>query len=104
MANRLRNKTAKVSFFAFQDMITTVTGVLMIIMLMLSVDVTRIASTPSEAGRIHLREELEQAQTQLAANAEALRQRQAELIALTNRVFVIHDTDRSGKQPVLVVL
>jgi len=104
MASKLRKKTARVSFFAFQDMITTVTGVLMIVMLMLSIDVTRIASTPSEAARSNLRKELEEARARLDASAQELQQRQSELLSLTNRVFVLHERDRSGKQPVLVVL
>ena len=41
MASRLRNKTARVSFFAFQDMITTVTGVLMIVMLLLTLELNK---------------------------------------------------------------
>jgi len=40
MANKLRQSSARVSFFAFQDMITTVTGVLIIVMLLLSVEAT----------------------------------------------------------------
>lgn len=104
MASRLRNKSAKVSLFAFQDMITTVTGVLIGVMLMLSIDVTRQTSRASESARDDARTELEQARKQLASSAQTLRQRQAELNALTRRVFVLPDTDRSGKQPVLVVL
>lgn len=104
MASRLRNKSAKVSLFAFQDMITTVTGVLIGVMLMLSIDVTRQTSRASETTRNDARDELEQARKQLAADTQTLRQKQADLSALTRRVFVLPDTDRSGKQPVLVVL
>ncbi len=104
MANKLRNKTARVSFFAFQDMITTVTGVLMIVMLMLSLDVTQQASSASAIAQTSLRNEVEQARQQLAANTETLRERQTELSALKNRVFMIPERDQSGKEPVLVVL
>jgi hypothetical protein len=105
MANKLRNKTAKVSFFAFQDMITTVTGVLMIVMLLLSLDVAQRAASPGEVARRQLREQLDRAKDDLAANADLLRQRQAELEALTNltnHVFVV--PDQSDKEAVLVVL
>jgi hypothetical protein len=104
MASRLRNKTARVSFFAFQDMITTVTGVLMIVMLLLLLDVGQRTSRPSEAARNTARDQVQEAQRKLAASAEALRQRQAELKVLANRVFVLPEADRSGKQPVLIVL
>lgn len=102
MPSKLRNKTAKVSFFAFQDMITTVTGVLMIVMLLLSLDVTQRAAAPSEVARRQLQEQLEQAKAELAAKAQVLRQRQAELDTLTNRVFVVPDA--SSKEAILVVL
>lgn len=104
MPSRLRNKSAKVSLFAFQDMITTVTGVLIGVMLMLSIDVTRQTSRASESARDGARTELDQAREQLAASTRALRQRQAELSARTHRIFVLPELDRSGKQPVLVVL
>jgi hypothetical protein len=102
MANKLRKKGAKVSFFAFQDMITTVTGVLMIVMLLLSLDVKQRTAAPGEVARRQLREQLDRAKDELAANADVLSQRQAELEALTNHVFVI--PDRSDKEAVLVVL
>lgn len=104
MPSKLRNKTAKVSFFAFQDMITTVTGVLMVVMLLLSLDVNQLAPRASESTRTALGELLEQARSRLQSGSEALRQRQAELATLTNRVFVIPEPDRSGKAPILVVL
>ena len=102
MANKLRKKTAKVSFFAFQDMITTVTGVLMIVMLLLSLDVTQRAAAPSEVARHQLQERLDQAKAQLAADADLLQERQAELASLTNRVFVVPDA--SAKEAILLVL
>jgi len=104
MASRLRNKTARVSFFAFQDMITTVTGVLMIVMLLLALDIGRRTSSPNASAQAAVKEQLRQAEERLALNLETLRRRQGELNARSNRVFVIPDTDRSGKQPVLVVV
>jgi hypothetical protein len=102
MSNRLRKKAAKVSFFAFQDMITTVTGVLMIVMLLLSLDVTQRAAAPNEVARRQLAEQLEKARQQLTADADTLQERRMELDALTNRVFVV--PDQSEKEAVLIVL
>lgn len=104
MANKLRNKSARVSFFAFQDMITTVTGVLMIMMLMLSLDLTREVASASAAKPTNLQHDVEQARQRLDANVETLRERRVELSAMTNRVFVIPERDQSGKEPVLIVL
>jgi hypothetical protein len=104
MPSKLRNKKARVSFFAFQDMITTVTGVLILVMLLLSLRVTQSAFSNSATTRNQLREQVEQARRELAEKTEALGQRQSELSALSNRVFVIPDLDSSGKQPVLVVV
>jgi len=104
MASRLRNKSAKISLFAFQDMITTVTGVLIAVMLMLSIDVARQTSSAREAAPPPARAELEQAQNQLAADRQKLGECQAQLTALVHRVFVIPEPDPTGKQPLLVVL
>lgn len=104
MPSRLRNKEARVSFLAFQDMISTVTGVLMIVMLLLSLDLNTVAPRAAEANRDALREKLRDAQKGLDATAEELRERQAELAALHHRVFVIPEPDRSGKEPVLIAL
>jgi hypothetical protein len=102
MASRLRNKGARVSFLAFQDMITTVTGVVMVILMGLSLQV--VETRPSEPSQERTRQQLDEALARLRANTEVLRQRQEELAALTNHVFVIPEADRSGKQPVLIVL
>jgi hypothetical protein len=40
----------------------------------------------------------------MEANAQILNQRQSQLNVLTNRVFVIPEPDRSGREPVLIVL
>jgi len=104
MANKLRNKTARVSFFAFQDMITAVTGVLMVVMLMLSLDLTRQASSPGAVNRTNLRQAVEQARDQLESRQETLAQIKLQLTAQMNRLFVIPEQDRSGKEVVLVVL
>jgi hypothetical protein len=104
MANKLRNKTARVSFFAFQDMITAVTGVLMVVMLMLSLDLTRQASSSSAVARTQVRRAVEQARQQLETRQTTLEQLQLQLSARTNRLFVIPEPDRSGKEVVLVVL
>ncbi|HZM05398.1 MAG TPA: hypothetical protein VFC44_20560 [Candidatus Saccharimonadales bacterium] len=104
MANRLRSSSAKVSFFAFLDMITTVTGVLLLITLLLTLYLKDPQASPAESARDSVRDQLEQARAKLEANLKDLRQRQLQAAALTNRIFVVPEIDRSGKQPVLVVL
>ena len=51
MANKLRSSSAKVSFFAFLDMITTVTGVLLLITLLLTFYLKDPQASPAEAAR-----------------------------------------------------
>lgn len=104
MSNKLRNKTARVSFFAFQDMITAVTGVLMVVMLILSLDLTRQAASPEAAARTNLRKLVEAAHQQLQTNQETFAQLPIRLNGAMNHVFVIPEQDRSGKEVVLVVL
>jgi len=104
MANRLRSSSARVSFFAFQDMITTVTGVLLLITLLLTLYLNDPPVLPAEHIRNTMREEVEQARAKLEAKLAELRQRQSQAAALTNRIFVVPEADRSGKEPVLVVL
>jgi hypothetical protein len=103
MANKLRNTSAKISFFAFLDMITTVTGVLLLITLLLTFSLKPKAS-PAGAALDKVRDQLQQARATLEASMAELRQRQLQAATLTNRVFVVPEADRSGKEPVLVVL
>lgn len=102
MPSKLRSGKARVSFFAFQDMITTVTGVLLLITLLLTLYLNARPDVPEPGETI--REKLAKAQEQLAARSSELEQRRLQEIALTNRIFVVAEPDRSGKQPVLVVL
>ncbi|SPE61677.1 hypothetical protein SBV1_740009 [Verrucomicrobia bacterium] len=104
MANRLRHKQARVSFFAFQDMITTVTGVLLLVTLMLTLYLNQPAPTPDALRRNQAQEQLAAAQRQLEDDLQTLRTREADLKALSKRVFLIAEPDRSGKRPVLIVL
>jgi hypothetical protein len=104
MANRLRSSSARVSFFAFLDMITTVTGVLLLITLLLTLYLNNPPVLPAEHIRNAMRAEVEQARAKLEAELAELRQRQSQAAALTNRVFVVPEADRSGKEPVLIVL
>jgi hypothetical protein len=104
MANRLRSSSARVSFFAFQDMITTVTGVLLLITLLLTLYLNNPPVLPAEQIRNTMREEVRQARAKLEAGLAALSPLQAQTAALTNRVFVVPEADRSGKRPVLIVL
>jgi len=71
---------------------------------MLSIRVTSSPAPQDTATRDRLRQELADARTQLQSKAELLRQRQAQLNATNNRVFVVPETDRSAKRPVLVVV
>lgn len=104
MANRLRTSSGRISFFAFQDMITTVTGVLLLITLLLTFYLNEPQASPAESARNAVRDQVESAKAALAANLAELRLHQLQAMALTNRIFVIPEADASGKQPVLVVL
>jgi len=104
MANKLRSSSGRVSFLAFQDMITTVTGVLLLITLMLTFYLVEPGTSPAEEARNTVRDQLEKARARLAANEAELHRQQSQALALTNCVFVIPEADPSGKQPVLVVL
>jgi hypothetical protein len=104
MANRLRTTSGRVSFFAFLDMITTVTGVLLLITLLLTLYLNIPPATAEEQVRNTMREQVQQARAELEAKLAQLRQRQLQAANLTNRVFVVPDADRSGKEPVLIVL
>jgi len=104
MANRLRSSTARVSFFAFLDMITTVTGVLLLITLLLTLYLNTPPVLPAEHIRNTLREKLEQARAKLEAKRAELGARLLQTAALTNRVFVVPEADHSGKEPILIVL
>jgi hypothetical protein len=104
MANRLRSTTGRVSFIAFLDMITTVTGVLLLVTLLLTLYLNDPPATAAEKNRDASKEELQQARAALDAKLEELRQRQLQAAGLTNRVFVVPDANPSGKEPVLIVL
>lgn len=104
MANRLRSSSGRVSFFAFQDMITTVTGVLLLITLLLTFYLNEPQSGPDESASNAIRQQLAQARAALARNQERLHSSQLQAMALTNRIFVVPEPDNSGRQPVLIVL
>src|ERR1039457_4669703 len=104
MASRLRNKTARISFLAFQDMISTVTGALMIVMVALSLNVNTRPPRTDQTAPDAARERLREAQSRLEATAESLRQGQGDLEALHHRGFVIPEPASSGREPVLVAL
>ena len=104
MANRLRSGSARVSFFAFLDMITTVTGVLLLITLLLTLYLNNPPATPAAQSRDALRAQVARARAKLETKLAELRQRQLQAAALTNRVFVVPEADHSGKVPVLIVL
>jgi hypothetical protein len=104
MANRLRSSSGRISFFAFQDMITTVTGVLLLITLLLTFYLNEPESAVDENGTKIVAEQVEKLRATLRANLAELERLRLQALQLTNRVFVIPQPDQSGKQPVLVVL
>jgi hypothetical protein len=104
MANKLRSTSGRVSFFAFLDMITTVTGVLLLITLVQTLYLNDAPATPAAPSPEAVREQVEQARAALEAKLAELRQSQAQASLLTNRVFVVPEADRSGKEPILIVL
>jgi hypothetical protein len=85
-------------------MITTVSGVLLLVTLMLTLYLNQPTTSPAQQARDDVRKQLEAARKELADRTEALRERQLELMSLSNRVFVIPEADQSGKTPVLIVL
>jgi hypothetical protein len=101
MPGKLRNTTAKVSFFSFQDMITTVTGVLLLITLMMS---THLGQPADDSARQKARQELEEATNQLQKAQGKLSELQAQLSAQATSVFVIPEPDPDGRRVVLIVL
>ncbi len=103
MPNKLRSTSGRVSFFAFLDMITTVTGVLVLITLLLTLYLNNPPPAAAEQSR-EIQSQIEQARMKLEATEAELRSRMAQAASLTNRVFVVPERDRSGRQPVLIVL
>ena len=104
MANKLRTSNARVSFFAFLDMITAVTGVLVLITLLITLYLNDTPATAATKDRDAVREQVDQARAVLEAKIADLRQRQLQAAALTNRLFLVPERDRSGREPVLIVL
>jgi len=102
MPSKLRSGKARVSFFAFQDMITTVTGVLLLITLLLTLYLNAQPDAPQPGESV--RDRVVKAREQLAAQTAELERRRLEQIAMTNRIFVVAEPDRLNKKPVLVVL
>ncbi len=88
--NRLRTGgSARISFFSFQDIITSVTGILILVTLMLSIsmqsgDVVEAAERRAEA---ELREELARA-TEVEGENRAIQQRRIEAAGLPDRAPV----------------
>ena len=103
MANKLRTSNARVSFFAFLDMITAVTGVLLLVTLLLTIYLNEPQSADAMSTRAVVQSQLDQARTQLETNLAECHRLQEQTVLKTNQVFVIPDADQSGKQPVLVV-
>ena len=83
---KLRSSNARVSFFAFLDMITTVSGVLLLITLLLTLNLNTPPSAQAESSRSAVRDQLEQARAKLEANqAELQRQQQVYLCVVSSQ-------------------
>jgi hypothetical protein len=85
-------------------MITTVTGVLLLVTLLLTLYLNEPQSAEAVTARDAVRGQLDQARAKLEAGRAELQRLQQEAASLTNRVFVLPEADPSGRKPVLVVL
>lgn len=103
MPNKLRSTSGRVSFFAFLDMITAVTGVLVLITLLMTLYLNKPPSAAANEAS-DMQRQIAQAKSKLDATLAELRRRTEQSAALTNRVFVVPERDPSGLKPVLIVL
>jgi len=79
-----RSAGVKVSFFAFQDIITCVSGILLIITLLMTTMITEESPAPSGGGEPNRAQELTEAKQQLDAAKSAAAALQAQVVALTD--------------------
>jgi hypothetical protein len=104
MPSKLRSTNARVSFFAFLDMITAVTGVLLLITLLLTLFVNDSSTSSTPAPSAVTGDQVERAAAELQTKLARKRELLAQAAALTNRLFVVPEPDPTGKETVLVVL
>ena len=80
MSSRLRSLDSKISFFAFADIITAVSGVLIFVALLLATDLGRPTSSSSQAANSELEKRLQETFAQ-QAEVDAQNHRLQELLA-----------------------
>lgn len=81
MSNRLRSLDSKISFFAFADIITAVSGVLIFVALLLATDLGRPTDSDSQAADSELEQRLQETLAQ-QVEVDAQNHRWQELIAI----------------------
>lgn len=79
-----RSQGVKVSFFAFQDIITCVSGILLIVTLLMTTMITEEAAAPSGGGEPNRAQELTDAKQELEAATSAAAALQAQVVAMTD--------------------
>src|ERR1700679_4096202 len=80
MSSRLRSLDSKISFFAFADIITAVSGVLIFVALLLATDLGKPTNSRSQEEDSELQHQLEQTAAQQAA-ADAQNHQLAAMLA-----------------------
>ena len=80
MSSRLRSLDSKISFFAFADIITAVSGVLIFVALLLATDLGRPTSSSSQAANSEMEQRLQEALAQ-QAEVDSQNHRLQELLA-----------------------
>jgi hypothetical protein len=80
MSSRLRSLDSKISFFAFADIITAVSGVLIFVALLLATDLGRPTSSSSQAANSEMERRLQEALAQ-QAEVDSQNHRLQELLA-----------------------
>ena len=83
MSSRLRSLDSKISFFAFADIITAVSGVLIFVALLLATDLGRPSSSSSQAANSEMERRLQEALAQ-QAEVDLQNHRLKELLATAN--------------------
>ena len=83
MSSRLRSLDSKISFFAFADIITAVSGVLIFVALLLATDLGRPTNSSSQAADSEIEQQLQQTLAQ-QAEADVENRRLQELLAMAD--------------------
>ena len=83
MSSRLRSLDSKISFFAFADIITAVSGVLIFVALLLATDLGQPTNSSSQAVDSEIEQQLQQTLVQ-QVDVDAENRRLQELLAMAN--------------------